>query len=359
LLTIDFASIQNWGISLFFVTLFLVIGTRVWSVSAAAFVVGVILYFLDAIFLVFMKGYLRAVSHLVVLFLLYPGLEAAKESLMVVGHRLRWRWPVGITLFYAVIISFLVVEARPLLIPAGKPGWLDNEKTQWPQLVFANEVKFRDGRSFRGGSSSLLRLPGGDVVVSTSIGFLNPETTSSNSIITVRELSDLLESWKVILPAGGRKLEVAGLYGNPVEYPLAAEWIFLSLNEPLTNSTAVLSLSLASLQTGDRVFILGHPPKTGKKVAQVVEGSIGKNSFDFFTCFLDERLDMTNFRGGPILDSDGHQIGISEPDSVEATLGFRETFVYARSVDNIKRLVWKRPFSQKIAEQKSGPKSPN
>jgi S1-C subfamily serine protease len=130
--------------------------------------------------------------------------------------------------------------------------------------------------------------------------------------IAVNNLDTVLQSWKVHprtepdKAIEADKVAVAGLDRKN------ADWLVLSTKKPSGALPATaLRLRANPVQVGEKVFLIGCPYSEPNCKQNVYEGKVTKRAFgDRFQYTLSPPVDLRGFSGAPIVDSQGHVVGV-------------------------------------------------
>lgn len=129
--------------------------------------------------------------------------------------------------------------------------------------------------------------------------------------ISITNLNNVIKSWQIsprTLPDDFVRLEKVGASG--LEDP-NLDWLFLTIQQPDKELPATpLALRSRPVKVGDQVYLVGCPYSESNCRQNVYLGKVTARQGDRFRYDIDPPVDLRGFSGAPILDANGHVVGV-------------------------------------------------
>lgn len=210
------------------------------------------------------------------------------------------------------------VDSSATTAPSTQPdavAWISQPPEHWPQIVLRNEITEKKWLPWHGANGFLMKMPSGPIVAvsepwleginykdfkhSVLAWSMNPPGQPDNSV----NLGDL-----VMPPDKIQSMEVVMLTVGPI-YPWPSE---------------VLLPSSRPAEVGDTVYLVGALDHDDQTPQYVFKGKVrvlnhptpGLIAFEFHA-----KVPPKSFPGAPILDANGHVVGVDLSYYPEATHG--------------------------------------
>ncbi len=218
------------------------------------------------------------------------------------------------------IICALVMFAgcKPSPKPAMAPSanlspepWSKQAPQQWPQIVLTNDAEFRGHTPLQGASCFLVDTRSGVTWAATALHLIG-ENGGVQPEIKIQELNEKISTWRMFprtLPDNyleADKVAVAGLGEG------GDDWLLLTIkpsDRPLP-ATAV-KIRPEAVRVGEKVFLIGCPYAEEGCKQNVYAGTVvERGNVAFFRYELETAVDIRGFSGAPIVDKNGHLVGV-------------------------------------------------
>jgi hypothetical protein len=194
---------------------------------------------------------------------------------------------------------------------AKKPeSWVSQTPTTWPQIVLTNEGKFRGHTSMEGASSFLIKAKDGRVFAVTAKHLLGEDGGVEPAVAT-DAFNNVLESWRLSArtkPKSYVEVEKLVAFGES-KYD---DWVVFSLKPKQDLPARPLRVREAGVELDETVYLLGVPYKDIKSTQNVYKGRAisGNNPLPYFLLQFSPAVDLSGFSGAPVVDGNGHLVGI-------------------------------------------------
>ncbi len=197
-------------------------------------------------------------------------------------------------------------------------SWVNKPLEDWPPIVMANYATFAESSHLQGGSAFLVRGNGNQeeavVVGATSSTLLDPDFGVYPPVHPAT-IPMVLGDWKMFsMSAPDKVLRFSQLYEDPFAY-LVSPVVYLepAHDVPVDFPVEILQLQTRNVQDGEFVYVVTIQPRRERftqtiyeGVAYVSEGDSGMN----IMVELDETVSDMEVPGAPMLDANGHVVGM-------------------------------------------------
>lgn len=184
------------------------------------------------------------------------------------------------------------------------PAWIAREPAQWPRILLSNRVVGRDNSFGDSGSSSLVRLPDGVVVLFTARHLLGGARPG--------DFPSAFKSWTAYAtnPSSGTRMTRTAL--DP-DQPASLDALVLC---PASQSgpwpATVLPVRQQPLAVGERVYLVAVPGGQSREHQQVFKGQlVAQMSNKQFEYDVDGGFDTMGCSGAPVIDEYGQLAAIN------------------------------------------------
>jgi hypothetical protein len=253
-------------------------------------------------------------------------------------------WSGGLILKAAV--CFVLVSAGGWVLnakfnPASKTlppeAWAGQKPAQWPALALTHDTEFRGHTPLQGATAFLVELPDKRVVAATAKHLLGPDG-GVEPRLPLAEVKKALVHWS-LHPRSKPQSSVAvtGIHGAPDNYPASDEWLLLDLDakEPKYPATP-LKVRQKPLARGEKVFVVGVRYDNEKNTQEIFPGKITDPGRGLIEGTLDAPANLEGFSGAPIVDADGHVVGLVTGTRSQADRQGRYATFAGHSVEEIR-----------------------
>lgn len=295
--------------------LFFYFGYAGWKGRFWPYIVGMFLYAGDTLLPLLGLDWISLVIHVVALFFLFKGFRVLLEQ-----HDVQWNTSlllkagacVGVLAALSAALFFsLQVNAR---VPeATAETWVKEPHDSWPQLVLTHDAQFRGHTGLEGATAFLARLPKGDTVAVTARHLMG-EAGGVTPELAPADIDSSVTKWS-LYPRDKQDsvVSVAGLYGAPQRYKSANEWLLLKLkgdpDEDELPSTP-LAVRTTPVKTGEPLFVVGVRYANKKNTQEVFPAKASSTALGVILGSLEKPADFSGFSGAPVLDANGHVVGL-------------------------------------------------
>jgi hypothetical protein len=199
------------------------------------------------------------------------------------------------------------VSPQPL---ATAEQWASKPPREWPQLVLTNRAEFNGHTPLQGASAFFLKTQDGRMLAATARhliganGGVKPE-------ISVATLNGAIRSWHMYprtLPGQFVLAEKIGASGLDNEN---LDWLILTIKDTGKALPATpLQLRRQPVQVGEQVYLVGCPYVEEACKQNVYAGKVTARAGDRFRYDIDPPVDIRGFSGAPVIDRNGHVVGV-------------------------------------------------
>ncbi|MBK1791277.1 S1 family peptidase [Persicirhabdus sediminis] len=191
--------------------------------------------------------------------------------------------------------------------------WANKAFSEWPQIVLTNEAKFTGHTPLRGASAFLVQDKRGLTYGATARHLLGPNGGVTPEIDSYY-LDEVLESWKVhprTLSDQSLKLGRV-IFTEDYAYEESHDWLVMeTVFNPLGYPAQPLRMRAEPAEVGETVYLVGVPYDEPASVQNVYKGEVTKREHgNLFRFSIEPAVDLRGFSGAPILDTNGHAIGV-------------------------------------------------
>lgn len=208
-------------------------------------------------------------------------------------------------------------ELKRTQIPA---VWSGGPVTNWPRLILLQHATFRNHSPMSTGCSSLVQLPGGEVVALTAGHFLGkaggvePGFLSEQGRLDglkLRTLDQEIVNWELFYNSrDGDKLQIIGLFGRPISYEPDGDQLLLRLAPRINDWPAVpMTLRVTPVEPDEPLRVIGYT-YDGTSLKQLIYHARRIADTAGFVCRLEDPAEFTSVSGAPIVDDHGLLVGV-------------------------------------------------
>ncbi len=195
--------------------------------------------------------------------------------------------------------------------PPQAEDWASKPPRQWPQLVLTNDAEFNGHTPLRGASAFLVKTRDGRTLAATAKhliganGGVQPE-------IPIAGLNGVIRTWRMYprtLPdqfVAAEKIGAEGLDNDDLD------WLILSLKGTTGKALPATPLHLRPqpVHVGETVYLVGCPYVEERCKQNVYSGKVTTRSESRFRYDIDPPVDIRGFSGAPVVDRNGHVVGV-------------------------------------------------
>jgi hypothetical protein len=203
-------------------------------------------------------------------------------------------------------------DGGPKQPPLGPESWMSKPPGDWPQFVLTNDAAFNGHTPLKGASSFLIRAGDGRILAATarhligSAGGVEPQ-------VSLDEFNAAIQTWKMFPRTAHRAfIEIEAL---AVDGPRQrnCDWLLLKLKTPPIKLPAQpLRIRAEPVHVGEKVYLIGVPYSEPDRKQNAYVGKVTERSWtgDRFRYDLDPPVELRGFSGAPIIDENGHLVGV-------------------------------------------------
>lgn len=201
-------------------------------------------------------------------------------------------------------------NSRTPVVVLPPESWAEKAPREWPQMALTNLADFNGHTSLHGASAFLIRTSDGRVLAATARHLIG-ENGGVEPEIQIPQLNTAIKSWRLYprtLPNNFVSAMALGAEGLDDEL---MDWLILTLKEPVgTLPAQPLHLRADRIKVGEPVYLIGCPYSERNCKQNVYKGTVTARYGDRFRYDIDPPVDIRGFSGAPILDSNGHVVGV-------------------------------------------------
>ncbi len=218
---------------------------------------------------------------------------------------------------YPVCILFLflvVTSCRNTGEEVTKEKWADKHVSEWPEIVFTNDIEFKD-TTYAGLANSFLVDTGSDTLGVTCkhifLAFTNHE-------LPAIDLGEDFVNW-IAYPKGSKdKLMIFGEMINKNSDEMVdafntlkvRDWLLFEVDDIPAGFTP-LKIRTKPVQEDEIIYCLGWPYKQKEGSPSLVKMQIFRNAGPYYYVnTLSDNVDPAGRSGSPVIDSNGYLVGI-------------------------------------------------
>jgi hypothetical protein len=199
-------------------------------------------------------------------------------------------------------------DAQPAAVPA--EHWASKPPREWPQLVLTNHAEFNGHTPLRGASAFLVKTRDSRTLAATARHLIG-ENGGVQPEISLAALNGAIRSWRMYprtLPGDSVMAENVGCSGLDDEN---LDWLILTIkNTGKALPATPLMLRAQPAQIGEKVYLVGCPYVEEACKQNVYPGKVTTRVGDRFRYDIDPPVDIRGFSGAPIIDRNGHVVGV-------------------------------------------------
>jgi len=195
-----------------------------------------------------------------------------------------------------------------------KEEWSDKPVSEWPELVFTNNIEFKD-TTYTGVANSFLVDTGDDTLGVTCkhifLIFMHEE-------LPTIDLGENFIRWKAYPKGSEDKYMIFGEMMNKNSDEMvdafntlkSRDWLLFEVDDIPKGFTS-LKIRAKPVQEGDIIYCLGWPYKQKEGSPSLVKMEIFRNAGPYYYVnTLTENVDPAGRSGSPVIDANGYLVGI-------------------------------------------------
>ncbi len=212
---------------------------------------------------------------------------------------------------WLLIVALLTTacDARRPLSKAKAESWVAQDPKTWPQIVLTNDATFAKKHSSLEGASCFLVKASDGRVFGVTAKHLIGEDGGVEPEIKPAYLNSVIKSWKMsprTMPESFVEVNKLAAYGATE----TDDWLLFSMKEKSPLPAEALKVRKDSVEVGETVYLLGCPYEDEKTKQNVYKGLVRAGFKNQFTFEFVPAVDLRGFSGAPIVDANGHLVGI-------------------------------------------------
>jgi len=196
-----------------------------------------------------------------------------------------------------------------------KAEWAGKRISEWPEIVFTNDIMFRD-TTYKGMGNSFLVNTGDDTLAITCKHIF---LVFAHEELPVIDLGDNFVEWKVY-PKGDkdRHMILGELINKNSNEDVDAfntlksrDWLIFKLNDIPAEFTP-LKIRHKPLKKNEIIYCIGWPYRQKEGQPTLVRMQVFSNEGPYYYVnTLTENVDHAGRSGSPVIDSNGYLVGIA------------------------------------------------
>jgi hypothetical protein len=224
------------------------------------------------------------------------------------------------TLLSCAAANYAIADDSDTAAPATHPAatkWASTPTDHWPLLLLKNQITIRKYLPWTGVTGFLMKLPSGQVVAVTTTHRLVQGIDYSN-------LKGSVALWVMHRPNGlGSRVQICAV-AMPPDKPKQLNCAILTTIPMYGWPTEVLIPSDTPAEVGEIVFMADVADTDKQSTQHIFKGvvkALNHPSPGLIAFQIHADVDPKTFSGGPILDEQGHVVGIGQSWYPEPTRG--------------------------------------
>lgn len=217
--------------------------------------------------------------------------------------------------FVFLLLSFsLLIACSDSNESSEKEEWAARPVSEWPEIVFTNDIVFRD-TSYKGIGNSFLVDTGDDTMgVTCKHIFL----VFSHEELPVIDLGDNFEEWKAYRKGDkDRPLVFGELINKDSNEAVDAfntlkirDWLLFDVRDIPAGFTP-LKIRHEPLQKNEIIYSIGWPYRQKEGLPSLVKMQVFRNAGPYYYVnTVTENVDPAGRSGSPVIDTKGYLVGI-------------------------------------------------
>lgn len=195
-----------------------------------------------------------------------------------------------------------------------KEKWADKPLSEWPELVFTNDIEFKD-TTYTGIANAFLVDTGDDTLGITCkhifLIFMHED-------LPTIDLGENFIRWKVYPKGNEDKFIIFGEMINKNSDEMvdafntlkSRDWLLFEVDD-IPEGFTPLKIRTKPAQEGEIIYCLGWPYKQKKGSPSLVKMEIFRNAGPYYYVnTLTENVDPAGRSGSPVIDANGYLVGI-------------------------------------------------
>lgn len=188
--------------------------------------------------------------------------------------------------------------------------WISLPPNQWPQMVLTNYAEFEGHTELDAASGFLIRTPEDEVIAATAkhlVGY----NGGVEPTLPVTKLNERLRMWRMFPRTKPDDfVEITGLAAGGLDQE-GLDWLLLTIEPTDPLPAYPLRARKQPVEIGETVYLIGCPYSEPDCQQNVYTGVVtGRDYDDRFRYDLKPAVDLRGFSGAPIIDKNGHLVGV-------------------------------------------------
>ncbi|MEA1887605.1 MAG: trypsin-like peptidase domain-containing protein [Bacteroidota bacterium] len=217
-------------------------------------------------------------------------------------------------LIYTLLLILSITACNNTGGEVKKVEWADKPVSEWPEIVFTNEIEFKD-TTYSGLANSFLVNTGTDTLgVTCKHIFL----VFQHEELPTIDLGENFISWKVYPKDKQDKYMVFGEMINENSDEMvdafntlkSRDWLLFEVDDIPAGFTP-LRIRTKPVQEDEIIYCLGWPYKQKEGSPSLVKMQVFRNAGPYYYVnTLTENVDPAGRSGSPVIDANGYLVGI-------------------------------------------------